>query len=629
MKNLIKTILLLVSLSVVVSSCEDFLDTKSKSDLNEDLVFVDPVKTEGVLFKIYQLMGTNNSYRNRMLLSMDWNTDIEQFSPQNGETMAADGGNDAAFSWYAVTSGNQRNILSDGWNYIYKAIEQANQVVNGIDTYGDLSNPKIRSLYAEAIALRSSLYIDLVKWWGDVPARFENASSDNVFIPATDRIVIYNRLLDDLLLAQDYIDWAGEGNASSSVIRINKAAIKALRARVALYAAGYAQYPLDATVVGDKLKTGSHAQVAKNVTPEREAELYEIARVETKSIIDKYGKGKLMGNFEDVWKAVSGQKFEWNQTESLWEQSYRNQFMYNTMLLCSTINRWNAKSTAGGKVYMVPSFFYDYDEADSRRDVSAVSYKWTATGYTSDLPPTDTGVHQEFEKNFFKLSLAKLRAEWLPAGLYMSSSNDSYAQLVVVRYADVLLMYAESCLKTNVDVGDGLEKFNWVRERAFGNTSHNKSSLTFDDIVDERAYEFVGERIRKYDLIRWGLMKTKMDDAVANVLKLSNQEAPYEDVPLSVYTRSIPGKYTNSTELVIWGLNRGEEGEPADLASFSYTGPTKVSVTNSSLGNMYFLYNINPNVATTNDFDPEFRTLLPYHNSVVETNVNLQNKYGY
>lgn len=631
MKQSIIKVLSVFLLATLFISCEDFLDAKSRSEMNEDLVFADPVKTEGVLFKIYHFMGTNNSYRNRIILSMDWNTDIEQYSPQNGETMVVDGGNDAAFSWYAVSSGNQRNILTDGWNFIYKAIEQANQIVTGIEKFGDLTNPRTRALYAEAITLRAYLYTDLIKWWGDVPARFENATSDNIFIPATNRTEIYERLLSDLLIAQEYIDWAGEGNASSNVTRVNKAAVKAMRARIAMYAAGYAQYPKDFTPAGQVLKVGTNAQVAKNVTPQRETELYEIARVETKSIIEKYGKSKLINNFEDVWKAISGQKFMWNQTESLWEQAYRNQFMYNTMLLCGTPNRWNAKSGgAGGKVVMVPSFYYDYAAGDSRRDVSAVPYKWTATSPDGvAAPPTDNGVYQELERNFFKITLAKLRAEWLPTGSYMSSSNDSYAHLVVVRYADVLLMYAEACLKTNVDIADGLEKFNWVRERAFGNANNNKAVLTMENIIDERAFEFVGERLRKYDLIRWGLLKSKMDAAISNVYKLEAQEAPYQDVPLSVYTRSVTGPYPNSQILRIWGLNRGEFGLPADVLSFTYTGPIKIAVTNSAIGNKYFLYNVNPTVASANNFDPEFRALIPFHNNVIGTNVNLKNQYGY
>ena len=120
-----------------------------------------------------------------------------------------------------------------------------------------------------------------------------------------------------------------------------------------------------------------------------------------------------------------------------------------------------------------------------------------------------------------------------------------------------------------------------------------------------------------------------MDAAISNVYKLEAQEAPYQDVPLSVYTRSVTGPYPNSQVLRIWGLNRGEFGLPADYLSFAYTGPISIAVTNSSIGNKYFLYNVNPNVATANNFDPEFRALLPFHNNVIGTNVNLENVYGY
>lgn len=622
-KTIIKLFALLITIFSVIS-CDDYLDEVSESDMNEQTIYSSPLLTEQTLAGVYQYMGTNNAYRNRIVLSMDWNTDIEQYSPQDGSTMALDGGNDAAFAWYAVSSGNGRNILTDGWSYIYRAIEVTNLVISGIKEYGDLENEKMRFLYAEALALRAALYIDLCKWWGDVPARFIPVDDSNIYPEITSRIEIYNHLLNDLEEAQNYVDWAGEGNASSSVIRVNKAAVKALRARIALYAAGYAQYPLSITPAGHVLKVGKNAQVAKNVTPQRESELYEIARKETADIIEKYGKSKLMSSFEEMCKAVSGQKFEWSQTESIWEMSYRNQFFGNTSLANGTKNRWDAK-VAGGKVFMIPSFFYDFEKGDKRRDISAVPYKWSANTPPSDPGDDDGGVFQVLEKNFFKLSLAKLRAEWLPSGSYIPSSNDTYAHLVVVRYADVLLMYAESCLQLNKDVADGVQKFNWVRERAFENSNHNKTSLTMNDIMNERAYEFVGERIRKYDLIRWGKLKEKMDKAIENVYKLEAQEAPYTDVPLVLYTKEEDGPYQKSKVLKIWGLNRGELEEP-DEPGYS---ATSISITNSSIGNKYYLYNINPNVATVNDFDPDFRSLLPYHNTVISNNTNLENKYGY
>lgn len=72
----------------------------------------------------------------------------------------------------------------------------------------------------------------------------------------------------------------------------------------------------------------------------------------------------------------------------------------------------------------------------------------------------------------------------------------------VFRYADVLLMYAEACLRTNKDTKDALDKFNMVRERAEMPTLAN---ITVDDVLDERRMELCmewGERFN--DLVRTG-----------------------------------------------------------------------------------------------------------------------------
>jgi hypothetical protein len=78
----------------------------------------------------------------------------------------------------------------------------------------------------------------------------------------------------------------------------------------------------------------------------------------------------------------------------------------------------------------------------------------------------------------------------------------------VIRYADVLLMASESALETGQDVL-ALEYMNMVRTRArnSGNTGVpvNLASLTFDDIVHERAVELAMEGHRFFDLMRWGL----------------------------------------------------------------------------------------------------------------------------
>ena len=71
------------------------------------------------------------------------------------------------------------------------------------------------------------------------------------------------------------------------------------------------------------------------------------------------------------------------------------------------------------------------------------------------------------------------------------------------RLADVYLMLAESVYR-NGDQGTALNYINMLRERAYGNSNNNMSSISLDDILDERSRELAWEGSRRTDLIRFG-----------------------------------------------------------------------------------------------------------------------------
>ena len=71
------------------------------------------------------------------------------------------------------------------------------------------------------------------------------------------------------------------------------------------------------------------------------------------------------------------------------------------------------------------------------------------------------------------------------------------------RLADVYLMLAESAYR-NGDQGTALNYVNMLRERAYGNSNNNMSSINLDDILDERSRELAWEGSRRTDLIRFG-----------------------------------------------------------------------------------------------------------------------------
>ena len=76
------------------------------------------------------------------------------------------------------------------------------------------------------------------------------------------------------------------------------------------------------------------------------------------------------------------------------------------------------------------------------------------------------------------------------------------------RYADILLVKAEAIMRNNGSTTSSdatvLNLVNQVRERAFGDDSHNYTSITLDELLAERGRELAFEEVRRQDLIRFG-----------------------------------------------------------------------------------------------------------------------------
>jgi len=87
------------------------------------------------------------------------------------------------------------------------------------------------------------------------------------------------------------------------------------------------------------------------------------------------------------------------------------------------------------------------------------------------------------------------------------SNNGSSAHVDIdfpmFRLGDVYLMLAESAHRSG-DEATAVQYVNMLRERAYGNSNSNFTSLTLDEILDERSRELSWEGTRRSDLIRYG-----------------------------------------------------------------------------------------------------------------------------
>ncbi|HPD87773.1 MAG TPA: RagB/SusD family nutrient uptake outer membrane protein, partial [Proteiniphilum sp.] len=239
MKKYINICLILLTFGLFFSSCD--LDAPSQSAAEGSVVLSIEALAEGAVMGIHQSFGETNSYRGRFLPYYGINSDVEWINNLNPTQL-----NDAGkyeLSTYAATPGNtQMNTDNNAWAKFYEGIERANKAIEGLRDFGNVEeNPRMAQLLGEALTLRAVIYLDLVKAWGDVPARFEPITTETLYLPRSDRDVIYKQLLADLDEAEELVAWPNETNITASTERVNKAFVKGLMARVALYASGYSQ----------------------------------------------------------------------------------------------------------------------------------------------------------------------------------------------------------------------------------------------------------------------------------------------------------------------------------------------------------------------------------------------------
>jgi len=250
-------------------------------------------------------------------------------------------------------------------------------------------------------------------------------------------------------------------------------------------------------------------------------------------------------------------------------------------------------------------------------------------------------MEQSISTGILGFNIGKWRAEWIKTPI---SGTDDGVSPVVLRYADVLLMYAEADLYLGKT--DGEEKFNMVRRRAFGQAINGASpydlALTLDNIKKERAFELCGENIRKYDLERWGELKSGIDKAMSNLKALRDATGDYATGDYATVPATIYYKWTVPTnpitpgerELVIYGLNRGETEVKTTADGWTKKtwtqGMASKTDAKTNVKRDTEMYLSDAFISNLYHRDPDKYQLLPIMTQIITTsNGTLVNNYGY
>lgn len=536
MKNYIKLSIFSMALAAGMTSCD--LEAPTQSTLDGSSVYSVYSLAEAEVMSIHVSFGETNSYRGRFLPYYGLNTDVEVPSGTAPSFASKNDDKQNLLNYDTSESNGQMNTDNNAYAKFYEGIERANLAIEGLRQYGDVANNKnMAQLLGEALTLRAVIYADLTKAWGDVPARFTPNSNDNIYMPRCNRDSIYKVLLADLKEAEDYCYWPNQNSVTKTTERVSKSFVKALRARIALYAGGYG-------LRGDGYRLSKDPELA----PEK---MYQIAKDECEDIINA-GYNKL-GSFKENFTKLCQDNVTAGG-ESIWEIPFsdgRGRVLYTWGVKHASKDQYTQQNQ-GGVNGPTPYLYYDFDADDARRDITCVPYQWS-----KEL--VDGKSHQELRK-ISQWCFGKLRYEWMKR--IVTSTNDDGVNFQYMRLADVYLMAAEA----ENQLGNTSTAWNYmepvlarVLPAAKVNALKAKYCASKDafqqGIIEQRGFEFAGEQIRKADLVRWGIIDTKMAEAKQKLTDLANRQGAYEGLPDKVY-------YTLDTDgetLKLYGLNKGED----------------------------------------------------------------------
>ena len=477
---------LLYTLSVfclLAGSCSDLLEETSYTEIGKENYVNNAKEAENVLQGVYKNLANEYTYSYHLSLLFTISTDIAQ----------CEGSATSSFREIPTNSHNASTAqISQTWQKLYSAIYEANDLIeklsSSVDGWGG-SDRTLGTIYlGEARALRALFYFELVRWYGNVV--LTTATSDSrkrdVEYEQASPTDVYAQIEEDLEYAVEVLPWAVDDNVRpSKAYRFSKGAALGLLTKVYCTWAGYP--------VRDESKWAEAAKVARRVV--------------------ESGKHRLIPDYGTVWdNTCTG---EWDAGESLLEVSFYSPTGLDSDNTAGRIGKWNGvsattiagvrgRNAANWKV--VATFTNEWAKHnDPRMALSIADYKYTDTG--SELYVSNANN----DKNKQLFTPGKWNTEkYVGHPCYLVNNDKSNINWYILRYSDVLLLFAESLNESGGSIADAVDAVNAVRRRGFGDTNHDLSyGLSREELREairkERAYELCFEGHRKQDLIRWGI----------------------------------------------------------------------------------------------------------------------------
>lgn len=510
MKNKILYIaIFLGGLLCTTSSCEDFLDTESLSNDNLEYLCSNPTDARKMINHVYAFF-CEDSYTSRMSNNWMQNTDVEFASINKAQALAH---NDRRGIW-SINPGDFGDIKT-AWEDSYKAIDFANQIIVGIENSEMYQNgdAEMKQLLGEAYCLRAYRYFLLCNFWGDVPfATMPSNHEEFNNKPRTDKNIIYSHLIQDIVNVEEGMMWAEKLTNGTELM--NREFAIGFIAKLALFRAGYSMQQ-DGTMSRCRIDNEIEPVTYKDENGEEKIavssdDFYQLCRAYCRKLI-KLKDRTLPTDFKKIFYTQINGASPAND-DVLFEMGFVQNGGGDVGWCIGLSVVGGSKGAGTTYTNMAPSYACSFDKEDQRLPVTCAPYRYLTESTQNVMGP-----------------MAISPAKWCRLDMAITSaSKNTGINWPILRYPDVLLMLAEAENEINNGPTDEAKRMlTRVRERAFASASNKTEKVTtyvgkLNDyqsfkkaIIDERAWEFGGECVRKFDLIRWNYYS----DAIINTMQ--------------------------------------------------------------------------------------------------------------
>lgn len=373
------------------------------------------------------------------------------------------------------------------WKKFYYGLNRANQVLN----YVKLEGPVIEQYKAEAKCLRAIYLFELFKVYGPIPIFTAPPSPDDTNVGRSSMDDVFTQIEKDLTEA---IPLLPANYSAEFTGRITKGAAQAILGKAYLY---WADLSNDDVALFDKAAEQLSDVIESNeyVLLDDYKQLYEFGAANTtESVFEIQYTNEIPADFSTGFEFISG----------------------NMMIqLCGIrgICASHPDYIEGWGFMLMTDNLYDSYLSDDvvRRDASIISQTSLTLGGCAVNASVQNPV--DFE-GYWQRKYANYKSYTVPNGGEINVLKD--ANQPVIRYADVLLMYAEALERGNGSSAEAMTYVDMVRERAKGPGDNTGSFRTAAQLMTdegwslleviwyERRAELAGEGDRWFDLVRSG-----------------------------------------------------------------------------------------------------------------------------